>query len=450
MFSPFPETESLLDCKQMLREIRNKSLEICHIGQISLERLSPTVMIGSMMCFDSTGKKIIVRTVSGNSRELKSSLNVDNIFYAPSIVSPEEIQGALEENDDEVHQLTYQIDSLDKNVDSEKIKILSKKRTQLTTASLIKFHALYNFNTIDKKKLSLREICDKKNIGLPPTGTGECCAPKLLDFAFKNGFRVQSMAEILYDPSLEYTDDEIEKSKHIPPCDSRCGIILPEMLGLEILYRDESIVVINKESGILSIPGKVEKDCVTSRLKNLFPDCIEQPAVHRLDMETSGILVLALTKEAHRNLSLQFQNGETHKEYEALLDGILPKLGIADEGEMELYFRVDLDNRPHQIWDEVYGKNAITRWKILDVESYKAPDGSRRFSTRVKFYPQTGRTHQLRLAAADNHGFGVPIIGDTLYGKCDEGERLLLHATKLVFKHPDSNEEMVFESKAPF
>ena len=167
-------------------------------------------------------------------------------------------------------------------------------------------------------------------------------------------------------------------------------------------------------------------------------------------METSGIMVLALNRESHRKLSMQFQDGETRKEYEALLDGILPKLGIPDEGCMELYFRVDIDNRPHQIWDETYGKKAVTQWKVMDVESYSAPDGNRRFVTRIKFLPHTGRTHQLRLAAADCHGFSVPIIGDTLYGKCIEGERLMLHATKLFFRHPSTGEEMTFTSKAPF
>ncbi|MBQ4237249.1 MAG: RluA family pseudouridine synthase, partial [Treponema sp.] len=131
-------------------------------------------------------------------------------------------------------------------------------------------------------------------------------------------------------------------------------------------------------------------------------------------------------------------------------DGILPKAGIPKEGQMELYFRVDLDNRPHQMWDETYGKKAVTQWEILDVESYTAPDKSRRFATRVRFIPHTGRTHQLRLAAADSHGFSVPIIGDTLYGKCDEGERLLLHSSKLVFEHPVTKEKMTFISKPPF
>ena len=445
MFPPFPEEEALECCAKMIDEIKEGRLSIEHEGQVSLERQNPAVMLGSLVCTDENGKRLTVRAVSGNSRYLEPKENHAGIFYAPSIVSSKEIQDALYENDGKIHALTAKIDALPKS-DVEEIKRLSKERTELTTKSLIKFHALYSFHTFTGKKITLREMCDEKKIALPPTGTGECCGPKLLDYAAKNSLVPLSMAEILYDPE----NDGMQKHEAVPPCDSRCAIVLPGMLGLEILYRDDSIVVVNKQSGLLSIPGKTVKDCVTERLKKLFPGCIEQPSVHRLDMETSGLLVLALTKEAHRNLSMQFQDGSVEKEYEALLDGILPKAGIPKEGQMELYFRVDLDNRPHQMWDETYGKKAVTQWEILDVESYTAPDKSRRFATRVKFIPHTGRTHQLRLAAADPHGFSVPIIGDTLYGKCEKGERLLLHSSKLTFEHPVTKEKMNFISKPPF
>ena len=110
----------------------------------------------------------------------------------------------------------------------------------------------------------------------------------------------------------------------------------------------------------------------------------------------------------------------------------------------------DVDNRPHQIWDEVYGKKAITEWNVLDVEKYTAPDGSRRDVTRIQYIPHTGRTHQLRLVSADSHGFGMPIIGDTLYGRCEPGERLMLHAKKITFPHPRTGEKVTFECKEPF
>ena len=117
---------------------------------------------------------------------------------------------------------------------------------------------------------------------------------------------------------------------------------------------------------------------------------------------------------------------------------------------MELYFRLDVENRPHQIWDEENGKKAVTEWEILGVERYNAPDGTTRNVTRVLFRPKTGRTHQLRLASADPHGFGFPIIGDTLYGKCADGERLMLHAQKITFPHPATGEIMQIECRCPF
>ena len=147
---------------------------------------------------------------------------------------------------------------------------------------------------------------------------------------------------------------------------------------------------------------------------------------------------------------MAFERGDVQKEYVALLDGVLAKKRIPDHGQKELYFRLDVDNRPHQIWDEVYGKKAITEWNVLDVEKYTAPDGSRRDVTRIQYIPHTGRTHQLRLVSADSHGFGMPIIGDTLYGRCEPGERLMLHAKKITFPHPRTGEKVTFECKEPF
>ena len=162
-------------------------------------------------------------------------------------------------------------------------------------------------------------------------------------------------------------------------------------------------------------------------------------------METSGILVLALTDDAHRNLSRQFEEGSVKKQYEAVLDGIPEciKKG-ARNGRLELPFRLDVENRPRQIYDEVYGKIGITDWEFLRYEK-----GGR---VRLLYTPHTGRTHQLRLHSADEHGLGVPIVGDTLYGKSASSvhERLLLHARILEFTHPITGERMSFTNPAPF
>ena len=208
---------------------------------------------------------------------------------------------------------------------------------------------------------------------------------------------------------------------------------------MTVLYDDSFIVVVEKVSGFLSVPGRGEHnlDSVSWRVKNMYEGCIEQPSVHRLDMDTSGLLVLALTKEAHRNLSIQFQNRETDKTYEALLEGHIEK----EEGTIELPFRLDVDNRPHQIFDPEDGKMGTTHWKKLGVEGPH---------TRIEFHPITGRTHQLRVHTAHSLGLGVPIIGDPLYGNGDEPGKLKLHAKYLAFTHPETGERMSFNSKVPF
>ena len=440
----------------MIRQLEEGALILEQVTELSEERAGIGIMLGALICRDAEGKEVILKTASGFSRTLIPRFE-DEAIYVPPIVRPEEIEGAVAANDDAIHALTAAINECEKRLESasdeeakaieaEK-KELIQRRLSLTQESVAKVYALYSFHCADGSVRSLLDICSERSGGkYPPTGTGDCCAPKLLDYAFSHGLKPVSMCEVFYGRG---TPHKISGTSY-PPCDDRCGIILPAMLGLEILYRDEDIIVVNKQSGILSVPGKTEKDCIVNRVRRLFPHCIEQPAVHRLDMETSGLLVLAFTKEAHRNLNRQFEAGTVQKEYIALVDGVLPAQKIPEHGSMELYFRVDLDNRPHQMWDEVYGKKAVTEWQIKDVETYYAPDGSRRKVTRVQFFPHTGRTHQLRLASADIHGFGFPIIGDTLYGHCAPGERLMLHAQSLSFTHPTTGKPLSFFCKSDF
>ena len=460
MIAPFDEDEAYQICQKVISLLDRKVLVLKHTGKISEERQDIGIMIGAMVAVDSKGTKFNFVAVSGTARELAVNLpvspelrNLQNLIIVPPVVQNYAIQKALEKNDDAVHKMTAQIEALEKQISGadnqlqiqlkNQIKEIESNRTALTTESFYKVLELYNFNCFDGSVKNILEISKGQ---LTPGGTGECCAPKLLDYCFKSKYRPVSMCEVYYGNPSEH---KIPGQKY-PPCDERCGIILPSMLGLEILYRDKDIIVVNKQSGVLSVPGREEKDCIVNRVRNLFPDCIEQPSVHRLDMETSGLLVLAFNKEAHRNLSMQFEAGTVSKKYEALIDGILPKMGIPTDGQSTLYFRLDPDNRPHQIWDEVYGKKAITSWHIEKVEDYTAPDKTKRPVTRITFEPVTGRTHQLRLASSDSHGFGCPIIGDTLYGTCAEGERLMLHAKYLSFKHPVSGQQMEFNCPAPF
>lgn len=208
---------------------------------------------------------------------------------------------------------------------------------------------------------------------------------------------------------------------------------------MEILYQDSDIVVVVKPSGFLSVPGKGpdKLDSVSHRIRTSTPGCIPQPAVHRLDMDTSGIMVLGLTVQAHRHLSIQFQERQTQKEYQALLEGELR----GDCGTIHLPFRLDVENRPFQIYDEIHGKMGTTHWKRVGIENG---------FTRINFFPVTGRTHQLRIHCAHPKGLGIPIVGDTFYGSGTINGQLKLHAKKLVFTHPTLGKEMTFESSVPF
>ena len=465
MWPPFNEQEAGFVLERVIDSLKQKKISLSRSSSLSDGRNISQVMLGCLVGKDASGNTVECITLSGITCRLEGCEN-----FVECIASPEDIEKALEQNDREIHELTAKILSFPPNHPA--CYELKKHRDELCLVSLLKVFLLYDFCCIDgsiknifeltgdfSKKPSLDELMEKvksKKITLPPTGTGDCCAPKLLHYAFLHHIQPVSMAETRLRFTLRgnscILNEELISSPLVlePPCDSRCSFLLPGMTGLNIVYRDEYIIVVNKQSGILSVPGRTEKDCISNRVRRLFPDCIDQPAVHRLDMETSGLMVLAFTKEAHRELSRQFESKEVKKMYTALIDGIPSKKGFASEGEMELFFRVDLDNRPHQIWDEQYGKKAVTRWKFEDVEYYTDPLGNRRPVTRVSFIPLTGRTHQLRLAAASPKGFGCPIIGDSLYGCCLPGERLLLHASYLSFAHPVSKKKLVFKSKCEF
>ena len=209
--------------------------------------------------------------------------------------------------------------------------------------------------------------------------------------------------------------------------------------GLRVVHLDGWCAVIDKPGGLLSVPGRGpdKQDSVVSRLRSLLPGCLAQPAVHRLDMATSGLMVLALTAPVHRHLSAQFARRQVAKEYVALLDGRVDGAG----GAIRLAFRLDPDDRPRQVYDPEGGKEGVTRWQRI---------GERHGRTLVRFEPRTGRTHQLRLHAAHPLGLGCPIVGDSLYGHGCPGDRLLLHSAALQFMHPATGERLAFASPPPF
>lgn len=230
-----------------------------------------------------------------------------------------------------------------------------------------------------------------------------------------------------------------------------------------ILHAAERYVVVDKPAGLLSVPGKgpEKADCAAARVRAMFPGARGPLVVHRLDMDTSGVMVFALDEDSQRDLSRQFERREVEKAYVALLDTIDADLGASplarDEGLVDAPLRVDLDNRPFQIHDPVHGRAAQTRWRVLARE----PD-----RVRVRFEPITGRAHQLRVHAAlpAPLGLGAPILGDVLYNPEDHRlarelsespprsprGRLMLHATELSFVEPGTARRVEFRSSAPF
>ncbi len=309
----------------------------------------------------------------------------------------------------------------------------------------------YNFLNAHLKSQSLRSIFEKTTQKIPPSGAGECAAPKLLQFAFQNHLKPIALAEFWWGASPK---SEVRKhGQFYPACKAKCEPILGHMLqGLEvdenpmlknpalgknitIVFEDESIVVVNKPAEFLSVPGKTIDDSVLSRLKEMYPDATGPLLVHRLDMSTSGILIAAKTIKAHHLLQSQFIKRTIKKRYVALLDGIVQ----GESGIIDLPLRLDIDNRPNQLVCYEFGKQAQTHWQVIDRLENK---------TKVYFYPITGRTHQLRVHAAHQLGLNCPIVGDDLYGQ--KSNRLHLHAEYLSFIHPDSKEQMEITVHADF
>lgn len=287
----------------------------------------------------------------------------------------------------------------------------------------------------------------------PPAGAGECAAPKLLQQAYLHGWKPIAMAEFWWGDSPK---TEIRHHGHYyPACKGKCEPILQHMLqglqveenpmlkrmqvpskNLEIVYEDPWLSVINKPAGMLSVPGKEDAVSVYSLMREQYPEADGPLTVHRLDMATSGLMLIAKTKRVHQNLQAQFKNRLVRKRYVALLEGVVPK----DKGTVDLPLCLNPLDRPRQMVHTEHGKPAITDYQVLE-----RLDGKR---TRIAFYPRTGRTHQLRIHAAHPLGLHCPIIGDELYG--EKADRLYLHAEYLEFTHPITGETVRITKEAEF
>ncbi len=396
------------------------------------------------------------------------------------------------------------------------LKSLQRKRKQMSDELQRWLFAAYRMLNAKGEERDLIDIFREYTHAMPPAGAGDCCAPKLLQYAYLHHLRPVCMAEFWWGESPA---SEIRHHLHYyPACRSKCLPILTHMLkGLDVapnplaqkrhtaeprvLYADEYIMVVDKPAGMLSVPGKAESvrsefsDSANISVEEYFanlqlPTNSQLPteqftigkadnsklkiqnskflkAAHRLDMDTSGLLVLARTEEAYVELQRQFASRETVKRYEAVLSGVptqnsklkTQNSSTQPSGCLEaisLPLIADINDRPRQRVDMEHGKPALTLYNIVEVRAVdantavayttKKVDKGR---TLVHLYPKTGRTHQLRVHCAHPLGLACPILGDPLYG-IERADRMYLHAAELTFRHPITGETMHFLSPSGF
>lgn len=349
--------------------------------------------------------------------------------------------------------LKEKIARIEERIQEKEAHIQQLKNERKALSRFLQRYIFDNFCFLNANgsKKSIRDVFELSDDLKPPSGAGECAAPKLLQYAYLKGLKPIALAEFWWGPSHS---SEIRKHGiYYPACRGKCEPILTHMLeGLtvdpnplntyltngkepQIIYEDAWLAVINKPHDFLSVPGKTSSDSVYERMQKRFPEADGPLIVHRLDMSTSGLMLIAKTKAAHHQLQRQFLKKTIQKRYVALIEGVTAE----EEGMIKLPLRVDLDDRPRQLVCFEHGKPAITRWqKVGTTGNY----------TRVHFWPITGRTHQLRVHAAHPDGLNAPIAGDDLYG--NRNERLYLHAESIRFIHPGSGEYVSFEAKADF
>ena len=376
------------------------------------------------------------------------------------------------------------------------LKSLQRKRKQMSDELQRWLFAAYRMLNAKGEERDLIDIFREYTHAMPPAGAGDCCAPKLLQYAYLHHLRPVCMAEFWWGESPA---SEIRHHLHYyPACRSKCLPILTHMLkGLDVapnplaqkrhtaeprvLYADEYIMVVDKPAGMLSVPGKAESvrsefsDSVNISVEEYFANNSKLKiqnskflkAAHRLDMDTSGLLVLARTEQAYVELQRQFASRETVKRYEAVLSGVptqnsklkTQNSSTQPSGCLEaisLPLIADINDRPRQRVDLEHGKPALTLYNIVEVRAVdantavayttKKVDKGR---TLVHLYPKTGRTHQLRVHCAHPLGLACPILGDPLYG-IERADRMYLHAAELTFRHPVTDETMHFLSPSGF
>ena len=336
------------------------------------------------------------------------------------------------------------------------IRQLKEQRRHLSQTLQTQMHRVYRLTNFRGTSSDLSSLMPD---GTMPTGTGDCCAPKLLHYAATHHLKPLSMAEFWWGAPSQ-RGDKIQGNFY-GACAERCqplmGFLLSGLVDsgsvthahfvnlptsvprIGPLYEDEWLIAVNKPSGLLSVPGRYQQthDSVLSRLRLQQPEGTYLAAIHRLDQDTSGILLFAKEPNVLVDISQQFQQRQVKKIYVAHLDGYLG----CEQGVIDVPLGSHPSDRPRQRVDVENGKPSLTTFQVIAYE---------RNHTRVQFRPLTGRTHQLRVHAADPKGLGIPIVGDCLYGSGSKGDRLHLHASELMIVHPILNQDLHLKTETPF
>ena len=395
-----------------------------------------------------------------NAADLPEALSVDMhrdisiSLSRASVTDKKSLQALKSHNQLSIFTISSSLTQL-----TDEISLLKKLRKKLSSKLQKYFFKQYKLLNAKGECKDLTEIFTGTFLQKPPAGSGDCAAPKLLQYAFQNELTPVCMAEFWWG---QQPKSEIRKHKSFyPACQSKCQPILSHMLSgmaldenpllinpaenkdLKIVFQDEDIVVVNKPAGLLSVPGKSIKDSVYTRIKAQFPQATGGLIVHRLDMATSGLLMLALNERAHKHLQHQFMSKEVSKRYVATIEGKLEQ----KSGDICLPLRGDFDDRPKQMVCHEHGKYAETHWQVIE-EKMTIQNDIKSYTTKLFLYPITGRTHQLRMHCAHPDGLNIPIVGDSLYGNV--ADRLHLHAQRLSFTHPITKELLTFEVEERF
>ena len=412
-----PHPLCLLACDELKREI---------------ERISPTEgkMFGVLVVESEEGLGFLA-AYSG----LLEGRN-DWEFFVPPVFDAQQPDGYFKQKEREI-SLASRLSSL-----------TSKKMSQDLQLWLFRQYRMLNANGEERDLVEIwhdyhQNPKIQKKFPLPPGGTGDCCAPKLLQYAYQNRLKPICMAEFWWGPSPQ---SEIRHhGEFYPACRGKCKPVLTWMLqgldvdpdpetkgflhqGVEIVYEDDAIAAVYKPAGMLSVPGKADEYSVATWAKERWADSM---LPHRLDLLTSGIMLVAKTAEAYHHLQDQFAARTVKKKYLAVVEGKV----ASEHGVIDLPLNSDPLNRPRQIVDFENGKRAITEYRVQQTADWEG-----KTITLLALYPHTGRTHQLRMHCAHQQGLGCPIVGDELYGR--KADRLYLQAESIAFVHPATGKRM--------